>query len=72
MAFGNLALDHVMAGRFGRLVSIHKGHYDSAPLESVGGEKKFVRVERYYNADRMRPIYDTFNNQPLFVMTSDV
>jgi 6-phosphofructokinase 1 len=72
MAFGNLALDHVMAGRFGRLVSIHTGHYDSAPLESVGGEKKFVRVERYYNADRMRPIYDTFNNQPLFVMTSDV
>jgi 6-phosphofructokinase 1 len=41
-------------------------------LESVGGKKKFVRVERYYNTDRMRPIYDTFNNQPLFVMTSDV
>jgi 6-phosphofructokinase 1 len=71
MAFGNLALDHVMARRFGRLVSIHKGHYDSVPLESVGGDKKFVRVERYYNTDRLRPIYETFNNQPLFVMTSD-
>jgi 6-phosphofructokinase 1 len=71
MAFGNLALDHVLARNYGRLVSIHKGHYDSVPLESLGGEKKVVRVERYYNTERLRPKYESFNNQPLFVMTSD-
>jgi 6-phosphofructokinase 1 len=72
MAFGNMALDQVLARKYGRLVSIHKGHYDSVPLEAMAGEKKFVRVDRYYNTDRLRPKYETFINQPLFVMTSDV
>jgi 6-phosphofructokinase 1 len=72
MAFGNLALDLVMARQYGRLVSIHKGHYDSVPLQSVMGQKKFVDVQKYYNTDRLRPIYDSFNGKPLFIMTSDV
>ena len=71
MAFGNLALDHVLQRNYGRLVSIHRGHYDSVPLEAIRGEKKLVRVERYYNTERLRPKYETFYNQPLFVMTSD-
>ena len=71
MAFGNLALDLVLKKQFGRLVSIHRGYYDSVPLEAIQGEKKFVRVERYYNTERLRPKYESFYNQPLFVMTSD-
>jgi 6-phosphofructokinase 1 len=71
MAFGNLALDHVLARNFGRLVSIHRGYYDSVPLDAIRGEKKVVRVERYYNTVRLRPKYESFYNQPLFVMTSD-
>ncbi len=70
MAFGNLALDLVMAGRYGQLVSIHKGLYDSVPLERVTGEKKVVAVEKHYNTDRLRPIYE-FAGQPLFIMTAD-
>jgi len=69
MAFGNLALDLVLAGKFGRLVSIHRGHYDSVPLELVSQEKKVVDVRRYYHTDRLRPIYETFEGKPLFVMT---
>jgi 6-phosphofructokinase 1 len=72
MAYGNLALDLVLAGKFGRLVSVHRGHYDSVPLERVTREKKTVEVERYYNVDRLRPIYETFEGKPLFIMTSDV
>lgn len=70
MAFGNLALDLVFKNQFGRLVSIHRGFYDSVPITSVTSEKKVVNVPRYYNTDRLRPIYD-FDGAPLFIMTSD-
>src|SRR5713226_6876049 len=61
MAFGNLALD---------LISIHRGFYDSVPLTRVTSEKKIVDVAKYYNTDRLRPIYE-FDGAPLFIMTSD-
>jgi 6-phosphofructokinase len=70
MAFGNLALDLVMRKEYGRLVSIHRGFYDSVPIENVTSEKKVVDVTKYYNTDRLRPIYD-FDGAPLFIMTSD-
>jgi len=70
MAFGNLALDLILKRQFGRLVSIHKGFYDSVPITSVTSEKKVVDVKKYYNTKRLRPIYD-FDGAPLFIMTSD-
>ena len=71
MAFGNMALDLVLNREFGQLVSIHQGNYDSVPLERLSGEKKTVSVKKYYNAERLRPRYDTFDGRPLFIMTSD-
>jgi hypothetical protein len=68
--FGNLALDLILKKQFGRLVSIHKGFYDSVSIESVTSEKKVVDVPEYYNTDRLRPIYD-FDGAPLFIMTND-
>src|SRR5467141_1056903 len=70
MAFGNLALDLIRKKQYGRLVSIHRGFYDSVPLASVTSEKKVVDVAKYYNTDRLRPIYQ-FDGAPLFIMTSD-
>src|SRR6476646_2485792 len=70
MAFGNLALDLILKKEFGRLVSVHKGFYDSVPITSVTSEKKTVNVEKYYNTDRLRLIYE-FDGAPLFIMTSD-
>jgi 6-phosphofructokinase len=70
MAFGNLALDLTLKKQYGRLVSIHHGFYDSVPITSVTSEKKVVDVKKYYNAERLRPIYD-FDGAPLFIMTSD-
>ncbi len=70
MAFGNLALDLILKGRYGRLVSIHKGFYDSVPITSVTSEKKVVDVPKYYNTERLRPIYE-FDGAPLFIMTAD-
>ncbi len=70
MAFGNLALDLILKKQYGRLVSIHRGFYDSVPITSVTSEKKVVDVPKYYNTERLRPIYE-FDGAPLFIMTSD-
>ncbi len=71
MAYGNLALDLVLAGTSGRLVSLRNGCYGDVPIDVVTGHKKVVNIERHYNHDRLRPQYKTFVNQPLFIMTSD-
>jgi ATP-dependent phosphofructokinase / diphosphate-dependent phosphofructokinase len=70
MAFGNLALDLILRKEYGRLVSIHRGFYDSVPITSVTSEKKVVDVSKYYSTERLRPIYE-FDGAPLFIMTSD-
>ena len=70
MAFGNLAIDLIMKRQYGRLVSIHRGFYDSVPMANVTSEKKVVNVAKYYDTDRLRPIYN-FDHAPLFIVTSD-
>ena len=70
MAFGNLALQLVLKKQYGRLVSIHRGYYDSVPVANVTAEKKVVDVAKYYHTERLRPIYE-FDGAPLFIMTSD-
>ena len=71
MAFGNLALDLVLSKRSGRLISLRHGRYDNVPIDAVTGKKKIVDVHKYYNTDRLRPIYKTLHGLPLFIMTSD-
>jgi ATP-dependent phosphofructokinase / diphosphate-dependent phosphofructokinase len=72
MAFGNLALDLVLAGKSGRLICVRNGAYDNVPVDVMVGRKKTVDVQRHYNTERLRPIYHTFHRQPVFIMTSDV
>jgi 6-phosphofructokinase 1 len=72
MAFGNLALDLILSGSSGRLISLRNGVYDSVPIDVVTGRKKTIDVQKYYNTERLRPLYKTFLRQPLFIMTSDV
>jgi len=72
MAFGNLALDLVLSGSYGRLVSLRNGVYDSVPIDVVTGRKKVIDVHKYYDTERMRPRYKTLQRQPLFIMTSDL
>ena len=71
MAFGNLALDLVLGGTSGRLVSLRNGKYDNVPIEAVTSTKKVVDVAKYYNTERLRPYYKSFTDKPLFIMTSD-
>jgi 6-phosphofructokinase len=71
MAFGNLAMDLVLDGVSGRLVNVRNGRYDNVPIEVVTGGKKVVDVRKFYNTERLRPIYERFETKPLFIMTSD-
>jgi 6-phosphofructokinase 1 len=71
MAYGNLALDLVLEGVHGRLVILKSGRYDNAPIEVVTSYKKVVDVDKYYNTDRLRPYYKSFESKPLFIMASD-
>ncbi len=72
MAFGNLALDMVLKGLHGRLVVLKNGRYDNVPIDVVTSTKKVVDVKKFYNTERLRPYYKSFELQPLFVMTSEV
>jgi len=69
MAYGNLALDLILEGRSGLLVAVRNGVYGPVPVDLVV-EKKVVDVSRFYNTERMRPKYNTFGGQPVFIMTS--
>jgi len=71
MAYGNLALDLVLHGIHGRLVVLKDGRYGNLPLDVVTSTKKTVNVERFYNTERYRPHFKSFEMTPLFVMTSD-
>jgi 6-phosphofructokinase len=70
MAYGNLALDLAQQGKSGLLVAVRNGVYDSVPVDEVVGTKKVVDVEHYYETERLRPKYTTFQQKPLFIMTS--
>ena len=71
MAYGNLALDLIMHGVHGRLVVLKNGRYDNVPVEVVTSTKKTVNVDKYYNKERLRPLYTDLEKTPLFIMASD-
>lgn len=71
MAYGNLALDLIESGMHGRLVVLKNGRYDNVPIEVVTSTKKKVDVKQFYNTERLRPQYKSFEMKPLFIMTSE-
>ncbi|OGO63391.1 MAG: phosphofructokinase [Chloroflexi bacterium RBG_19FT_COMBO_50_10] len=71
MAYGNLALNLVMKKVHGRLGVLKNGRYDNLPVDVVVGKKKVVDIGTYYNCQRLRPHYESFEMKPLFIMTSE-
>ena len=72
MAYGNIALDLLLRGAHGRLVVLTNGRYSDIPIESIAGTKKVVNVQEYYNTDRLRPKFASFENKPLFIMGNEL
>ena len=71
MAYGNLALDLILKGVHGRLIVLKNGRYDNVPIDVVTSTKKLIDVDKFYNTDRLRPNYESFEMKPLFIMTSE-
>ncbi|MCR9132882.1 MAG: 6-phosphofructokinase [bacterium] len=71
MAYGNMAFDLIKQKIHGRLVVLKNGRYDNVPIDIVTSKKKLVNVNRHYNTERLRPYYNSFEMQPLFIMTSE-
>lgn len=71
MAYGNLALDLIIKGIHGRIVVLKNGRYDNVPIEVVTSSKKIVKVSEYYNTERLRPFYHSFEMKPFLLMASD-
>ncbi len=71
MAYGNLALDLLLKQTHGRLVVLRNGRYSNVPIDAVVASKKVVNVKEQYNTERLRPYYKSFEDKPLFMMTSD-
>lgn len=71
MAYGNLALDLLLKKKSGCLVVLRNGRYDDLPIDTVTSAKKVVNVKEHYNTARLRPHYSSFENKPLFIMTSE-
>ncbi len=71
VAYGNIALNLLLAGKRGRLVSLRDGKYGDVELKEVIASKKRVNIQKHYNTDRFRPDYRSFENKPLFIMSCE-
>ena len=71
MAYGNLALDLILKRVHGRIVVLKNGRYDNLPIDVVTSSKKIVKVSDYYNVERLRPYYHSFEMKPFLLMASD-
>ncbi len=72
MAYGNLALDLLLNRLHGRLVVLKNGRYDNMPIDTVTSTKKIINLKEHYSTERLRPVYQSFEMKPLFLMTSEL
>jgi len=68
MAYGNLALDLILKGIHGRMVILKNGRYDNIPVDIISSTKKLIDVSKHYNTERLRPVYESFVDKPLFLI----
>jgi len=71
MAYGDNAFELILKGQSGLLVNLRNGVYGHTNLEVVTSTKKVVDVEKFYDTDRLRPKFESFEQKPFFIMTSD-
>ncbi len=68
MAYGNMAMDLIKQQRFGLMVALKQGRYQTVPIETVIRYKRKVNVERFYNTERYRPLYSNLEGLPMWMM----
>ena len=68
MAYGNMAMDLIKQKRFGLMVALKQGRYQTVPISTVISYKRKVDVSRFYNTDRLRPLYSNLEGLPMWMM----
>ena len=53
------------------MVCLRNGEYDNVPIDIVTSVKKVVDIDKYYDSQRLRPLYKSFAHRPMFIVTSD-
>lgn len=67
MSFGNLAMQLVQKGEYGKLVALQGGRYTTIPIEVVLSGKKQVDVDAYYDKENYKPKVKDFLGVPMFL-----
>lgn len=70
-AYGSLAMTLIKEKKFGRMVAMKNGRYESVPISTVQNNKKIIDVNQFYNTERYHPIYTNVIDHPMWIMTSD-
>ncbi len=68
--FGNMALDCILAKKFGLMMGIENGRYATVPIPDPGLGPRKVDVDTMYNTERYRPNYGNKTGLPIFLTRS--
>jgi 6-phosphofructokinase 1 len=67
MSFGNLAMQLIKRGDYGKMTALQAGRYTTVPIEIVLTGKKQVDVEAYYDKENYKPMIKDFLGVPMFL-----
>jgi 6-phosphofructokinase 1 len=67
MSYANLAVDLILSGETGRMVSLYSGVYTTVPLDSITRKQKRVDVEELYDTSEYRPTVAHQLGKPMFL-----
>jgi len=66
-SYANLAVDLILAGDTGQMVSLQNGVYTAVPMDSVSKSPRRVDVEELYDAENYRPKIAHQMGKPMFL-----
>jgi ATP-dependent phosphofructokinase / diphosphate-dependent phosphofructokinase len=67
MSFANLAVDQLLQGHSGRMVSLQAGQYTTVPVDTCTQGLKRVDVEELYDSHEYRPRVRSMLGKPMFL-----
>lgn len=67
MSYGNLAMQLVRRGEYGKMAALQGGRYTTVPIEIVLTGTKKVDVEAYYDIENYKPKVKDFLGVPMFL-----
>ncbi len=65
--YANMAIDLVLKGVFGRLVTLNRGTYTDIPLSVITTGQKRVDVRELYDIEEYRPMIRNVSGKPMFL-----